>query len=543
MINLVDRRSCSPAGPAFIFVFWSSMTANGLLPNQPAQRDDSLDLEPHTPAARGAAVVQPVRRPARRHLRHRDRVRRHLPDHRGRDRLRLRGQRQHRRPGASASTSDTFWPRAVAAMLVAARPARVLSVQMVAPTRRWRIRRHRPKAPPAPPCSRRSPDGAAAARPARRGAVSAAATPAIVPADPATLGVALDPALLTLRAGLVAHRRRLWLRRSVRRAWYVLAGVAVVEIALGDRDARRPARVGAPSSPPPSRSSGSWRCWCSSSAPVRRSARRPSPWTPKAGPATPWRRRSRSPQSMPGHRRPGPEDDDETIVVGEGYELGAAEARFVRRQRRDAVGRLRTIEPGLFRPRLARPARAGRAGRRRAAHPGRAAAQPAGRGDRAEPPGARGGAATGPAHRRRRQGPRRQGRRRQRPADAPVRGAAPARRAAAVEPGRPRHEPVPARLDRGPGPRPAGPRERAASGLAGVARAVAVARRDGRSAGEPRRRPREDQGRPQGPGRQARLDDPGASATPRRGISPSSRARRTRPTAPPGRRSATRWRA
>ena len=66
----------------------------------------------------------------------------------------------------------------------------------------------------------------------RPGTVSAAATPVIVPADPATLGVTLDPALVTLRSGLVAHRRRLWLRRSVRRAWYVLAGVAVAEIAL-----------------------------------------------------------------------------------------------------------------------------------------------------------------------------------------------------------------------------------------------------------------------------------------------------------------------
>ena len=55
-------------------------------------------------------------------------------------------------------------------------------------------------------------------------------------------------------------------------------------------------------------------------------------------------------QAMPATAGPAGADDDETIVVGEGFELGAAEARFVRRQRRDAVGRLRTIEPGLFRP-------------------------------------------------------------------------------------------------------------------------------------------------------------------------------------------------
>ena len=53
-----------------------------------------------------------------------------------------------------------------------------------------------------------------------------------LPADPAELGVPLDPTLAQLRSGLVAHRRRLWLRRSVRRAWYVLAVVMVAELVL-----------------------------------------------------------------------------------------------------------------------------------------------------------------------------------------------------------------------------------------------------------------------------------------------------------------------
>src|SRR4051794_1087710 len=65
--------------------------------------------------------------------------------------------------------------------------------------------------------------------PSRRPAPDAAA---YVPADPASLGVALDPALVELRSGLAAHRRRLWLRRAVRRAWYVLAVVMVAELAL-----------------------------------------------------------------------------------------------------------------------------------------------------------------------------------------------------------------------------------------------------------------------------------------------------------------------
>ena len=65
----------------------------------------------------------------------------------------------------------------------------------------------------------------------RRPDASTAPVP-FVPADPATLGVALDPALAQLRAGLAAHRRRLWLRRAVRRGWVVLAAVAVAELAL-----------------------------------------------------------------------------------------------------------------------------------------------------------------------------------------------------------------------------------------------------------------------------------------------------------------------
>ena len=54
----------------------------------------------------------------------------------------------------------------------------------------------------------------------------------MIPGDPAKLGVELDPALVSLRAGLVRHRRRLWLRRAVRRAWYVLAAVAAILLAF-----------------------------------------------------------------------------------------------------------------------------------------------------------------------------------------------------------------------------------------------------------------------------------------------------------------------
>ena len=42
----------------------------------------------------------------------------------------------------------------------------------------------------------------------------------------------LDPVLLALRASLLPHRRRLWIRRLVRRAWVALATVVVAELVL-----------------------------------------------------------------------------------------------------------------------------------------------------------------------------------------------------------------------------------------------------------------------------------------------------------------------
>ena len=48
-----------------------------------------------------------------------------------------------------------------------------------------------------------------------------------VPADPARVVAGpMDPTLGRIRSGLVPHRRRLWFRRIVRRAWLVAAGIA-----------------------------------------------------------------------------------------------------------------------------------------------------------------------------------------------------------------------------------------------------------------------------------------------------------------------------
>ena len=55
----------------------------------------------------------------------------------------------------------------------------------------------------------------------------------VVPPDPRlALSGPLDPALETIRAELGGHRRRLWLRRIVRRAWFAVAAIAVGEAVI-----------------------------------------------------------------------------------------------------------------------------------------------------------------------------------------------------------------------------------------------------------------------------------------------------------------------
>ena len=96
-------------------------------------------------------------------------------------------------------------------------------------------------------------------------------------------------------------------------------------------------------------------CSCWSSSPARRWARRRWRSTPRAAPATPSPRpsRSRRPTRRRGSR---PTATTSTIVVDGCFDVAAAETRFVRRQRRDALGRLRT---GGARPLPAAPRDAG----------------------------------------------------------------------------------------------------------------------------------------------------------------------------------------
>src|SRR5215204_4769753 len=192
--------------------------------------------------------------------------------------------------------------------------------------------------------------------PKRRSSKPSVAVPvAFVPADPASLGVALDPALAQLRTGLAAHRRRLWLRRAVRRGWMVLAAVAVAELLLVVAQ----------------------RIWPLEGATVLAAAipvigllvllvmvtrARPSLGETALAVdaeggvgdaiASALAFAGASPSAATVD-----ETTDETIDVGSGFDVHRAEERFVRRQRRDALGRLHAVDPRLFKPRFApRPA-------------------------------------------------------------------------------------------------------------------------------------------------------------------------------------------
>ena len=189
--------------------------------------------------------------------------------------------------------------------------------------------------------------------PGRRHGVGAELERTVVPLDPRlTVQGDLDPSLDEIRAGLASHRRRLWMRRIVRRAWRALAG---------DRRRRsgparrRPARARSRSCRPWSRRSRSSGIGDLAGerrpGPARASARQPWRSTARGTSAT----ASRAPCRLRRRSRPWPDRrtvdvDDPDLPVTE-----AAEAeRFVRRQRRDAVGALRIAPPNLFRPRFSR---------------------------------------------------------------------------------------------------------------------------------------------------------------------------------------------
>ena len=114
---------------------------------------------------------------------------------------------------------DRLWTRSVVTWLLLSALFIFLSVQAISPTRRWHLRR----GSRAPRTSRMSLTlrVPTALRPGR----TFGSAGALVPPDPRdVLEGPLDPTLEAMPGSLMPHRRRLWLRRIVRRAWIALAG-------------------------------------------------------------------------------------------------------------------------------------------------------------------------------------------------------------------------------------------------------------------------------------------------------------------------------
>jgi len=146
VINLVTVIALT-AGTGFIFIFWSSMTSNGLLPNNARDRGfleslarrppeallwfnpfiAQLDVVCGTETGFGAScqIIGAVTN---------------------------QNQNAFNDQGFENGFGvprDSYWPRASAAMAIVSLVLIVLAVQLVSPTRRWRIRRPRSRPRPA----------------------------------------------------------------------------------------------------------------------------------------------------------------------------------------------------------------------------------------------------------------------------------------------------------------------------------------------------------------------------------------------------------
>jgi len=145
VINLVLTITVT-AGATFVFVFWTAMTSNvGFLPDQPAQRDSSLlaSLARRPPEA--LLYFNPF-------LAQLDVICGTETGFGGTCGV-IAAVDDQGQPGNVAAQGfgvdrDSYWPKAVAAMLVTALVMVVLAVQMVSPTRRWRRPRRRRRAVP-----------------------------------------------------------------------------------------------------------------------------------------------------------------------------------------------------------------------------------------------------------------------------------------------------------------------------------------------------------------------------------------------------------
>ena len=183
------------------------------------------------------------------------------------------------------------------------------------------------------------------------------AAPTYVPADPARVVAGpMDPTLGRIRSGLVPHRRRLWFRRIIRRAWLVAAGIAagVLVVAVLQRLFPIPSAMLYAAAIPVL----GLLALLVAAVRIRPTIGETAIAVDAEG-GTGDRLASALAfaAAMPTTTAPG-EADDETIDASRpDFDLVAAEGRFVRRQRRDAAHALATVRPDLFRPRFSpRPA-------------------------------------------------------------------------------------------------------------------------------------------------------------------------------------------
>ena len=188
------------------------------------------------------------------------------------------------------------------------------------------------------------------------GTEPAALAAGLIPADPRrVLSGVLDPDLDAIRGRLRPHRRRLWLRRIVRRAWMVVAVVALFELGLWTVARVRPVEI-APALGAALPLVGLVALVIASMS-ARPSLGETALAVDREG-GLGDRTASALALAMAVPAAAGPATDDELAQLEDDHtaplDREAEERRFVRRQRRDALRSLGVVRRDLFRPRLSR---------------------------------------------------------------------------------------------------------------------------------------------------------------------------------------------
>ena len=178
---------------------------------------------------------------------------------------------------------------------------------------------------------------------------------ALVPPDPAAGARPLDPSMAAIRSGLSAHRRRLWLRRVVRRAWTIATTLAIAEaaLALAQRafpiEAAPAIAVGLPVA-----AVGAMLMAAAMVHPSLGETALAVDAEARTGDAVASALAFAAREPVTAGKASRPDDagteDGASIEVGSSFDVTRAEAAFVLRQRRDALARLVSVDPGLFRP-------------------------------------------------------------------------------------------------------------------------------------------------------------------------------------------------